>query len=180
MPFLMFLMALSQFLFINRLSNEQNDFVQIPLWITLAYMVLPVRILYKACDSIEDAGRSHLSYDDHYTNFKTDYESANPVSFNQPNIIVRRPTDVLSKKAKIPETTDPQNGISSKNLNIASLLNYAKMGTLNERVGNMYQDLSLFIKADSNLANNLRHIINHTLQEYNINLRNSRALDNLK
>ena len=179
-PFCMFLIALGQFIFISRLSGGENNIVQIPLWFTLWYLILPFSLIFKTCNSYSQYSNSPAIYEKHYKEFKTDYNKANPVSFNIEDNCGDRELERRRSIRRMTANSQNSHGINSDNININSLMNYCKMGTLNERVHNMYQNTNIFIRNDSNVVDNYRHLVDNTIKFHILNIRNARALDNLK
>lgn len=118
------------------------------------------------------------TYESEYKNFKTDYLTANPVSFGSSSNSNKRIVE-SSQKIAFTNTTD-QAMINSKNLNLTSLFNYCRMGTLKERVFNMLQEVNLYVRNDSNTQNKFRNLVEERIKTKIEELRKARALDNLK
>ncbi|CAI2381736.1 unnamed protein product [Moneuplotes crassus] len=82
LPFGMFLYALSNYLFLNELSDHENQHGQWALWFMIAYIVLPVRLLLNLfTDSIEKDGE--MTYESRMTTFINDYDRSNPMTSNE-------------------------------------------------------------------------------------------------
>ena len=78
-PFLCFLYALGQFIFINSLSDSKNQLPQIILWISVASWLLPVSYLFRKCEGsiIRD---DNETYQNNKTKFLNDYDRSNPIT----------------------------------------------------------------------------------------------------
>jgi hypothetical protein len=78
-PFSCFLYSLGQFVFVNTLSEGENIFPQIALWVSLVYLIIPFRYFFRKCEG-------NISRDDEETfsknkvKFLTDYPRSNPVT----------------------------------------------------------------------------------------------------
>ena len=102
LPYVVFIYALGQFLFINRLSEGKNYSVDIIMWVTLAYAILPIRTFLLHFLLKAEVERSEQdTYDNRSKHFKPDYVEMNPVVFeNDPETIDSLQNDQnLSRKA---------------------------------------------------------------------------------
>jgi hypothetical protein len=171
MPFWIFLWSLGQFVFISSLSEGENEYCQIPLWVSITYMVIPIRMIFNFIETMGGFTKREVYYDDHFEGVATEYEKANPVSFG-------RSYNYLDKSHSSSERDDGAGlipgghndvGFSTKNLNYDNLINYARKGTLNDRVIDNYQNLR-YIRNDSRSqsSNNNNNPTNNVLHRLNM------------
>lgn len=119
-PLPIFMYALGQYIFFNRLSSGTNDSVQVVMWICLGYLVFP----YKSIDKYINRNKRKVdegTYDHHSKNFLFTYEKVNPVQF-------------------ITDEYDPnevKQGIKKKftqgNVDFKNLLRYSEYQSMRER-----------------------------------------------
>lgn len=81
-PLVIFLYALGQFIFINRLSDHSNQTCFIVLMIALLYMILPSRVTFAYFWNDEKVNENEEdTYEKSWHLFKPDYVESNPVEF---------------------------------------------------------------------------------------------------
>jgi hypothetical protein len=78
-PYGMLLYAISNFIFLNELSDGKNDHGQWSLWFMIGYLILPVRIILNMfTDSIERD--DSFKYSQEWLKFIHDYDRNNPMT----------------------------------------------------------------------------------------------------
>lgn len=134
-------------------------------------MVIPIRMIFNFIETMGGFTKREVYYDDHFEGVATEYEKANPVSFG-------RSYNYLDKSHSSSERDDGAGlipgghndvGFSTKNLNYDNLINYARKGTLNDRVIDNYQNLR-YIRNDSRSqsSNNNNNPTNNVLHRLNM------------
>jgi len=113
-PVLIFLYSLGQYLFLDRLSEENNWVPQLLMWISLAYLLFPYkhidRFVAKSADKSDEV--THESYSKYFLH---DYEKVNPVQFSK---------DEFEKEDEIGEGRNRIRRQNGRAINLQHLIEY--------------------------------------------------------
>ena len=81
-PYGMLLYAISNYIFLNELSDGENDHGQWSLWFVIGYIILPVRLLLNLFTDSIDRDDSY-KYSQEWVRFIQDYDRSNPMTSNK-------------------------------------------------------------------------------------------------
>ena len=142
-PLPIFLYSLGQYLFLDRLSNQQNWVPQLIMWISLFYLFMPFKSIDNyVCKTIEKS--DEITYESSSKNFIFDYESENPVQFSK---------DEFSEESEKEEGNIKLSNIlkhrnfKNKTINLSTLIQYGQKQSLKNRIQEAVDLPKLFKKS---------------------------------